>query len=546
MRAFLRTSLIAAAATAGLLGAGTPALAAPEGTILGANEAGSIRDRYIVVFKDSVAADGTAAAANRLAEQFGGRVRRSFSRTLKGFSAQLTEKAAKRLAANPLVDYVQQDKTVSIEGSEPGAPWGLDRIDQPNRPLDGTYTYANTASNVTAYILDTGVRLTHSQFAGRARSGYDFVDNDTDASDCQGHGTHVAGTVGGTTYGVAKDVKLVAVRVLGCDGSGSYSGIIAGIDWITANAQKPAVVNMSLGGDADGSVDQAVRDSIASGITYAVAAGNANTDACTMSPARTADAITVGATDQTDTRASFSNYGSCLDIFAPGVSITSSSNASDTGTTVMSGTSMATPHVAGAAALYLSANPTATPSEVRDALVAGATNGVVANAGSGSPNRLLDTAAITAVASQPESTPVTAAPVPTTPVTAPVPTTPVTTTPAQPCNVASNGTDVALRDRGTALSVVAIASCGGKAARTSKVEIHVAYPKRGDLTVELIAPNGSVKKLKSANKRDKAAGLNAVYTVNLSKYNRNGIWKVRVRDTAKGGAGTLDSWTLTV
>ncbi|WP_433610195.1 S8 family serine peptidase [Dactylosporangium sp. CA-139114] len=542
MRAFLRTSLIAAAATAGLLGAGTPALAAPEGTILGANEAGSIRERYIVVFKDSVAADGTAAAANRLAEQFGGRVRRSFSKTLKGFSAQLSEQAAKRLAANPLVDYVQQDKTVSIEGSQPGAPWGLDRIDQQDRPLNGTYTYANTASDVTAYILDTGVRLTHAEFAGRARSGYDFVDNDPDASDCQGHGTHVAGTVGGTTYGVAKNVKLVAVRVLGCDGSGSYSGIIAGIDWITANAQKPAVVNMSLGGDADGSVDQAVRTSIASGITYAVAAGNANTDACTMSPARTAEAITVGASDQTDTRASFSNYGSCLDVFAPGVSITSSSNASDTGTTVMSGTSMATPHVAGAAALYLSANPTATPSQVRDALVAGATNGVVTNAGSGSPNRLLDTSAITTVASQPESTPVTPAPVTPAPATA----TPVTTTPAQPCNVASNGTDVVLRDRGTALSAVAVASCGGKASKTSKVEIHVAYPKRGDLTVELIAPNGSVKKLKAANKRDKAAGLNAVYTVNLSKFNRNGIWKVRVRDTAKGGAGRLDSWTLTV
>nr|BFE65519.1 serine protease [Dactylosporangium thailandense] len=542
MRAFLRTSLIAAAATAGLLGAGTPALAAPEGTILGANEAGSIRDRYIVVFKDSVAADGTAAAANRLAGQFGGQVRRSFSKTLKGFSAQLSEKAAKRLAANSLVDYVQQDKTVSIEGGQSGAPWGLDRIDQQYRPLNGTYTYANTAANVTAYILDTGVRLTHSELAGRARSGYDFVDNDTDASDCQGHGTHVAGTVGGTTYGVAKDVKIVAVRVLGCDGSGSYSGIIAGIDWITANAQKPAVVNMSLGGDADGSVDQAVRNSIAAGITYAVAAGNANTDACTMSPARTAEAITVGATDETDTRASFSNYGSCLDIFAPGVSITSSSNASDTGTTVMSGTSMATPHVAGAAALYLSANPAATPSQVRDALVADATNGIVTNAGSGSPNRLLDTAAITNVATQPESTPVTPPPV----TSAPVTTTPVTTAPAQPCNVASNGTDVVLRDRGTALSTVAVANCGGKASKASKVEIHVAYPKRGDLTVELIAPNGSVKKLKSANKRDKAVGLNAVYTVNLSKYNRNGIWKVRVRDTAKGGAGTLDSWTLTV
>ncbi|WP_433051087.1 S8 family serine peptidase [Dactylosporangium sp. CS-033363] len=536
MRAFLRTTLIAAAATAGLVGAGTPALASPEGTILGANEAGSIRDRYIVVFKDTADASTTAAVANRLAARAGGTVRRSFSKTLKGFSAQLTERAAKRLAADPLVDYVQQDKTVKVADTEGNAPWGLDRIDQVSRPLSGTYTYPAAASNVTAYVLDTGIRMSHADFQGRARSGYDFVDNDTDASDCQGHGTHVAGTVGGATYGVAKGVRLVGVRVLGCDGSGSYSGIIAGIDWITANAQKPAVVNMSLGGDADGSVDQAVRNSIAAGITYAVAAGNAGTDACTMSPARTAEAITVGATDQNDARASFSNYGSCLDIFAPGVAITSDSKDSDTGTTVMSGTSMATPHVAGAAALYLSANPTATPSQVRDALVAGSVNNIVTNPGAGSPNRLLNLVGtpVTVPMQQPESTTVVAP--------APV----VTPAPAQPCNVRSNGNDVVLRDRGTAVSAVAVAGCAGKASRAAKVEVHVAYPKRGDLTVELIAPNGAVKKLKSANKRDRANGLNAVYTVNLSKYNRNGVWKVRVRDTARGGAGYLDSWVLTV
>ncbi|WP_238010321.1 S8 family serine peptidase [Dactylosporangium sp. AC04546] len=526
VRAALVAALVAGGVAGGVAGLGAPAVAAPaEGTVLGAGEQGAIRDRYIVVFKDGVDPTATAATASKLATRFGGKVRRAFSRSLSGFSAQLTERQAKRLAASPLVEYVQQDKTVRLADTQYSAPWGLDRIDQATRPLSGTYTYSTVAANVTAYVLDTGIRTTHSEFGGRARSGYDFVDNDTDASDCHGHGTHVAGTIGGSTYGVAKQAQLVAVRVLDCAGSGSYDGIIAGIDWVTANAQKPAVVNMSLGGGASVLLDQAVRSSIASGVTYVVAAGNSNVDACTVSPARTAEAITVGATDATDTRASFSNYGSCLDIFAPGVAITSAGKASDSATAVMSGTSMASPHVAGVAALYLATYPSASPAVVRDAVIGNGVTGLVTNAGAASPNRLL----VTVGTPVPETAP--AAPA------APV---------YVPCNLKTNGTNVTVRDRGQGTSAVAVTGCAGRAARATRVEVHVVTAKRGDLVVELIAPGGSVKRLKAANKRDKAANLNAVYTVNMSSKNKNGTWKLRVRDTVKGGAGYLDSWTLTV
>jgi subtilisin family serine protease len=372
----------AAAVAALFVGVGSASAAPAEGRIEAAGAAGAISDSYIVTLKDGVAAKGGALAA-----RFGGRVDAELA---NGFTVKLSEGSAKRLAADPAVASVEQDRVVALSAAatQTGAEWGLDRIDQRDLPLAKTYVYPNTAANVTAYILDTGVRLTHSEIAGRASSGYDFVDRDTNATDCQGHGTHVAGTVAGKTYGVAKAAKIVAVRVLGCDGSGSYSGIIAGVDWVTKNAVKPAVVNMSLGGTASAALDAAVQKSIASGVTYAVAAGNENKNACTVSPARAADAITVGATDSKDARASFSNYGTCVDIFAPGVGILSSTKNGDTTTGRMSGTSMATPHVAGAAALYLSTHPSATPAQVRDALVTNATPNKVTDP-KGSPNKLL-------------------------------------------------------------------------------------------------------------------------------------------------------------
>jgi subtilisin family serine protease len=371
-----------AAIAALFLGAGAAHAAPSEGTIANAGAAGAIKDAYIITLKDG------ATGSRSLAARFGATVNADLA---TGFTATLSEKAAKRLAADPAVAGVEQDRHVALTAAatQTGATWGLDRIDQPNLPLTGAFTAPNTASNVTAYIVDTGVRLTHSEFAGRATSGYDFIDRDNDATDCQGHGTHVAGTVAGTTYGVAKAAKIVAVRVLDCNGSGSYSAIIAGVDWVTKNAHKPAVVNMSLGGTASAALDAAVKKSIAAGITYAVAAGNENKNACTVSPARAADAITVGATDSNDRRASFSNYGSCVDLFAPGVGILSSTKNSNTSSGKMSGTSMATPHVAGAIAVYLSSHPTATPAQVRDALVNSATANKVTDP-KGSPNKLLN------------------------------------------------------------------------------------------------------------------------------------------------------------
>jgi subtilisin family serine protease len=383
-------TVAALTATTGSALAGTPA-ALPTGTILRSAAADRITDSYIVVFKSgSSEAAHVGSASRKLAQRYGGRVLKNYDATVRGFQADMTAAEAARLAANPAVDFVEQDATVSLSATQTNAPWGLDRADQRALPLNKAFTAGN-AANVTAYVLDTGIRTSHSEFGGRARNGYDFIDDDAVANDCNGHGTHVAGTVGGRTYGVAKDVKLVGVRVLDCNGSGSYSAIIAGIDWVTKHAVKPAVANMSIGGSVSSSLNAAVTRSIAAGVTYAVAAGNDNRDACRQSPAAAPNAITVAASDSRDVRASFSNYGKCVDIFAPGVKITSASYRSDTGTAVMSGTSMASPHVAGAAALVLGAHPAYTPAQVRDALVNNATTGLISSPGSGSPNKLMYT-----------------------------------------------------------------------------------------------------------------------------------------------------------
>lgn len=383
------TTLTAAALVTGLTA--LPAQAAPaEGTVLAAGSPTAVQGSYIVTLAEGAGFSASAANSKALAKEYGGTAKKTFRHALNGFTAELTAAQARRLAADPAVASVEQNQTVQVNATQTNAPWGLDRIDQTSLPLSGTYTYPDTAgSGVTAYVIDTGVRITHTQIAGRAANGYDAVDNDNVAQDGNGHGTHVATTIAGTTYGVAKKAKIVGVRVLNNSGSGTTAGVIAGIDWVTANHSGPSVANMSLGGGVSTTLDAAVRRSIASGVTYAVAAGNSNANASSFSPARVTEAITVGATTSTDARASYSNYGAVLDLFAPGSSITAGWHTSDTATNTISGTSMATPHVAGAAAVYLAGHTSATPAQVSAALVAGATTGVVTNPGSGSPNRLL-------------------------------------------------------------------------------------------------------------------------------------------------------------
>jgi len=355
---------------------------------MGRGERGAIPGRYIVVMSKGATIASTSAASEQ-AEDSGGRVHQRYSKALRGFAATLTDRALQRLRANRNVAYIEADRVVSVSDTQSPVTWGLDRIDQRNLPLSNSYTYNTTASNVHAYIIDTGIRSNHTQFGGRVTGGYTAINDGRGTSDCNGHGTHVAGTVGGSTYGVAKAVRLHPVRVLNCQGSGTTAGVVAGIDWVTNNHVKPAVANMSLGGGASTSLDNAVTNSIAAGVSYSVAAGNENQNACNVSPARTPNAITVGSTTNTDARSSFSNWGTCLDVFAPGSNITSAWSTSDTATNTISGTSMATPHVAGVAALYLAVNPTAGPLTVRDAIVNTATTGVVTSPGTGSPNRLV-------------------------------------------------------------------------------------------------------------------------------------------------------------
>jgi subtilisin family serine protease len=353
-----------------------------------------IENNYIVVLDNAVVGEeGLYSIAPYIAEEMAathnGKLKHVFKNALNGFSVEMTPEAAERLSEDFRVAFVEEDSVVTADATQSNPPWGLDRIDQRNRPLNAIYTFNWTGAGVFAYVIDTGIRTAHTQFGSRAANVFDAFGGN--GQDCHGHGTHVAGTIGGSTFGVAKSVNLRGVRVLNCSGSGSNSGVIAGVDFVRLNRQNPAVANMSLGGGASSALDTAVNNLSNSGVAIAVAAGNSNTNACNSSPARAANAITVGSTTTTDARSSFSNFGTCLDLFAPGSGILSAWFTSNTATATLSGTSMASPHVAGAAALYKQANPSASATTIRNALVNNATTNVVTNPGTGSPNRLLYT-----------------------------------------------------------------------------------------------------------------------------------------------------------
>jgi subtilisin family serine protease len=564
-----------------------------------------IKGQYIVVLKDNAASlasersslSRVSSVARTMASQHRAKLVRSYNSVLRGFVVRADDKSLARLLADPRVAYVEEDGIVSISATQTNATWGLDRVDQRDLPLNQTYNYDTTASGVHAYVIDTGLLGTHSQFTNRVGNGYNAINDGRGTTDCNGHGTHVAGTVGGSTYGVAKGVTIHPVRVLGCDGSGAFSGIVAGMDWVAENHVKPAVANMSLGGGANQSTDDAVNRLHNAGVTVVVAAGNNNASACNYSPARAANAITVGSTTNTDARSSFSNYGTCLDIYGPGSNILSAWYTNTTATNTISGTSMASPHVAGVAAIYLANNPNATPTQVRNAIVNNATSNKVTDAGSGSPNKLVYSLfgappvgdySISGSITNSAGTGISGVTVSNGTVSATTNSsgaytltglanatytlTPslsgytfspasrsVTVNSANVTGVNFTGTadnngggqtytnanNVTIYDNYSVTSSIVVSGRTGNGSATTPVAVDIKHTYRGDLKVDLIAPDGSVYVLKNYNSNDSADNVIGTVNVNLSSEALNGTWRLRVSDNWVNDTGYIDSWSLT-